>query len=278
LSIRVPANRNLNHVFVNGQTVQFTGEGTQFQVELASNNLRQHQLEVWMTSSESLGWVTSLKVDIPEIQGAQFYDRFYWQLAVPSIQHMGLTSGQVTPEWIWKWNGLWWSRESGKQQPDLERWVGATPQTDLPLSVNAYLFSSFGGGRSFQIWLLSRFMMWLPIGLVAILVSILLISFRTLRHPAFLLFAAGGLATAAMLAPDLAVLLGQTALLSLGLVSLILITQTAIESRVRRRSVFTVRPSHIREQSDHFSVARNVKMSPQSSTRAHSPVVSDGGE
>ena len=121
-------------------------------------------------------------------------------------------------------------------------------------------------------------MMWLPIGLVAILVSILLISFRLLRHPAFLLLAAGGLATAGMLAPDLAVLLGQTAMISLGLVSLVLITQAAIESRVRRRSVFTVRPSHYTERSDHFSLARNVKMSSPSSTRAQSPVIADGGE
>ena len=278
LSIRIPSSRNLNHVFVNGQRVKFTGEGTQFQVELPNNNRRQYQLEIWMTSSESLAWVTSLDINIPEIDGAQFFDRFYWQLAVPSIQHMGFASAPMTPEWIWKWNGCWWSRESGMKQSDLERWVGATQQTDLPLSVNGYLLSTFGGGRSFQIWVLSRFMMWLPIGLVAILVSILLISFRLLRHPAFLLLAAGGLATAGMLAPDLAVLLGQTAMISLGLVSLVLITQAAIESRVRRRSVFTVRPSHYTERSDHFSLARNVKMSSPSSTRAQSPVIADGGE
>ncbi len=278
LSIRIPLSRNLNHVFVNGQRVKFTGEGTQFQVELPTNEQHQYQLEVWMTSAESLAWFTSLDIDRPEIEGAQFYDRFYWQLALPSVQHMGFASGQLTPEWIWKWNGIWWSRESGMNQHDLEHWVGATQQTDLPLSVNTYLLSSFGGERSFQTWVASRFLMWLPIGLAAILVSILLISFRTLRHPAFLLLAAGGLATAAMLAPDFAVLLGQTALMSLGLVSLILITQAAIESRVRRRSVFTVRPSQFREHSDHFSLARNVKLSSPSSTRAHSSVVANGGE
>jgi hypothetical protein len=278
LSIRIPSSRNLNHVFVNGQRVKFTGEGTQFQVELPSNDRRQHQLEVWMTSSESLAWISTLDVDVPQIEGSQFYDRFYWQLAVPSIQHMGFSSARMTPEWIWKWNGIWWSRESGMKQPDLEQWVGATLQTDLPLSVNCYLLSSFGGGRSFQVWVLSRFMMWLPIGMAAILVSVLLISFRSLRHPAFLLLAAGGLATAAMLAPDLAVLLGQTALMSLGLVILMLVTQAAIESRVRRRSVFTVRPSHYADRSDHFSLARNVKISTPSSTRAHSSVVADGGE
>ena len=278
LSIRIPSSRNLNLVFVNGQRVKFTGEGSQFQFELPSNDKRLYQIEIWMTSSESLAWLTPLEIDTPEIEGAQFQDRFYWQLAVPAIQHIGFASGQLTPEWIWKWNGLWWSRESGMKQLDLERWVGATQQTDLPLSVNSYLLSSFGGERSFQVLVLSRFLMWLPIGLVAILVSILLISFRALRHPALLLLAAGGLATAAMLAPDLAVLLGQTALMSLGLVSLILITQAAIESRVRRRSVFTVRPSQYREQSDHFSLARNVKMSSPSSTRAPSSVAADGGD
>ncbi len=278
LSIRVPASRNLNHVFINGQRVKFTGEGTQFQIELLGGELRQFQLEVWMTSSESLAWITPLDINIPEIEGAQFYDRFYWQLVVPAIQHMGLASSDLTPEWVWKWNGFWWSRQSGMRQPELERWVGATQQTDLPLSVNSYLLSSFGSGRSFQVWVLSRFMMWLPIGLVAILVSILLISFRALRHPALLLLTAGGLATAAMLAPDLAVLLGQTALMSLGLVSLVLITQAAIESRVRRRSVFTVRPSQFRERSDHFSLARNVNMASPSSTRAPNSVVADGGE
>ncbi len=278
LSIRIPSSRNLNHVFVNGQRVKFTGEGTQFQVELSGTERRQYQLEIWMTSAESLAWFTSLDVDIPEIEGAQYDDRFYWQLALPAIQHIGFASDQLTPEWVWKWNGLWWSRESGMQQHDLERWVGATQQTNLPLSVNSYLLSSFGGERSFHIWVASRLLMWLPIGLVAILVSILLISFRALRHPAFLLVAAGGLATAAMLAPDFAVLLGQTALMSLGLVSLILITQAAIESRVRRRSVFTVRPSQLREPSDHFSLARNVKLSSPSSTRAHSSVIANGGE
>jgi hypothetical protein len=278
LSIRIPSSRNLNLVFVNGQRVKFTGEGSQFQVELLGNENRLYQLEVWMTSSESLSWITPLEIDIPEIEGAQFHDRFYWQLAVPAIQHIGFAAGQLTPEWIWKWNGLWWTRESAMEQQDLERWVGATQQTDLPLSVNSYLLSSFGGERSFQIWVLSRFLMWLPIGLAAILVSILLISFRALRHPAILLLAAGGLASAAMLAPDLAVLLGQTALMSLGLVSLILLTQAAIESRVRRRSVFTVRPSQYREQSDHFSLARNVKMSSPSSTKAHSSVVAKGGD
>ena len=285
ISIRVPGSRNVKHVIVDGKpvtqelTAVFTSEGTQYQIDLPNGDARVHQIEVWMISTESLAWLTPLEIDVPEIEGAQFYDRFYWQLAVPSIQHFGLASARMTPEWHWQWRSLWWNRESRLKQGDLERWVGATQQTDLPLSVNSYVLSSFGGGRSFQIWIVSRFLLWLPIGLAAIVISILLVSFRALRHPAFLLLGAGGIATAAMLAPDLAVLLGQTAVVSLVLVSLILITQAAIELRVRRRSVFTVRPSNYSERSDHFSLARNVKISAApSSTRAHSSVIADGGK
>lgn len=285
ISIRVPSNRNVKHVIVDGKpateelTAVFTAEGTQYQIDLPNADVRTHQIEVWMISSESLSWLSPLQIDVPEIEGAQFYDRFYWQLAIPSIQHIGFASARMTPEWTWQWSGLWWNRESRLKQIDLERWVGATQQTELPLSINSYVLSSFGGGRSFQIWVVSRFMLWLPIGLTSIVVSILLISFRSLRHPALLLFGAGAIATAAMLSPDLAVLLGQTAIVSLVLVCLLLVTQAAIETRVRRRSVFTVRPSHFTERSDHFSVARNVKVAASpSSTRAHSSVIADGGK
>ncbi len=285
ISIRVPSNRNVKHVILDGKpvtqelTAVFTAEGTQYQIDLPNADNRAHQIEVWMISSESLSWLSPLDIDVPEIEGAQFYDRFYWQLAIPSIQHIGFASARMTPEWTWQWSGVWWNRESRMKQVDLERWVGATQQTDLPLSINSYVLSSFGGGRSFQIWVVSRFMLWLPIGLTSIVISILVISFRSLRHPALLLIGAGGIATAAMLAPDLAVLLGQTAIFSLILVCLVLVTQAAIETRVRKRSVFTVRPSHFSERSDHFSVARNVKVTTApSSTRAHSSVIADGGK
>ena len=232
-----------------------------------------------MSSTESLAWVTPLDIEIPEIEGAQSpYDRLYWQLIVPSIHHLGIASDRMTPEWTWSWGGLWWERDSGLRQADLERWVGAMQQTELAGAVNSYVLSSFGSSRSFQVWILSRFVLWLPVGLVAILFSVLLVSFRSLRHPAFLLMVAGLLLLAALLAPDLAILLGQTVLLSLGIVALILITQAAIETRVRRRSVFSVRPSTQSERSDHYSIARSVKLATPSSTRAQSSVVAEGGK
>jgi hypothetical protein len=283
VAVRIPTGCELMFVTVDGAKVTdlpgvFTDAGKQFQIDLPDNSRSTHEIEVWMSSSETLTWVTPLKIEIPEIEGAQFFDRRYWQLIVPSIQHLGIASTQLTPEWTWVWGGLYWERESGLSQSDLERWSGAMPQTELSGSVNSYVLSSFGSSRPFKVWVLSRFVLWLPVGLLAILSSVLLLSVRSLRHPAFMLVVAGLLLTAAMLAPDLAVLLGQAAVLSLGIVALMLVTQAAVETRVRRRSVFTVRPTTLSERSDHFSFAKNVKIASQSSTRAQASVIADGGK
>ncbi len=284
IAVRIPTGCELMFVTVDGTKVTdlpgfFTDAGKQFQVDLSSSSEPLHEIEVWMSSVESLSWLTPLNIEIPEIEGAESpFDRFYWQLVVPSIHHLGVAPNNMTPEWAWSWGGLWWERSSGLRQADLESWSGATPQTETGGAVNSYVLSSFGSSRAFQVWVLSRFVLWLPIGLIAIAFSVLLVSFRSLRHPAFLLVVAGCVLSASMLAPDLAVLLGQTAILSLGIVALILITQAAIETRVRRRSVFSVRPSTHSERSDHFSIARSIKITSPSSTRAQSSVVAEGGK
>ena len=71
-----------------------------------------------------------------------------------------------------------------------------------------------------------------------------------------------------MIFPDLAFLCGQTALVSVSLVVLVTLTHIAIESRMRRRSVFG--PRTARDGSDHISVGNSDRWSdvtkdPQSS-------------
>jgi hypothetical protein len=79
-----------------------------------------------------------------------------------------------------------------------------------------------------------------------------------------------------MLSPDLAMLIGQTAIASLGIVALLLITQAAVERRVRKRSVFGVRPASFAERSDQFSVARNVRIAPPSTTQGEATGTAEG--
>lgn len=284
ISIRIPSGRKPTDVTIDGKKVRpsdtpgiFTDEGTQIQIELPASERGEHQIEIWMLASEPLSWASRLDIVVPEIEDSEFRDRFYWQLALPSTYHLGFGSARMTPEWVWRWRGLVWQRTTSLTQAELERWVGATPQADLPQSANSYVLSSFGGGRSFEVTVLSRLVLWLPTGLAAILLTTLMVTFRRLRHPSILLLAAGVLSTLAMLSPDMAILVGQTALASMGIVALLLITQAAVESRVRRRSVFSVRPASYAERSDHFSLARNIKVAPPSTTRSEAAVAADRG-
>lgn len=286
ITVRIPNGRELSHVTVNGAELLnlpgvFADGRSQYQIELPQKTGPQtHIIEIWLNSSENISWITPIEVEAPVIEGGQSFDRFYWQLMTPSVHHLGLVDGDMTPEWRWAWGAMWWRRASDLRQRDLETLVGASSQSELAPSVNSYVLSAFGPEKPFKVWVVSRFVLWLPMGLLAITVTTLVVTFRSLRHPAFLVLTAGGLLLCAMLAPDLAIMLGQTAMISLGLVALILVTQAAIETRVRGRSVFSVRPSTLRDRSDHFSVARNISTAgAQSSTRTLAPrIVAEEGK
>ena len=103
--------------------------------------------------------------------------------------------------------------------------------------------SGFGDFPSVRVWILSRFVLWLPVGSLAVLITLLALNIPSLRSPngvAVLCLCIGILAA---FWPDLSVLIGQTAIASIILVALICATQAAVSSRVRRRSVFSTRPA-----------------------------------
>ena len=114
----------------------------------------------------------------------------------------------------------------------------------------------------FKVWILSRFVLWFPVGIIAIVTSFSALNFAAVRKPIFVFAMAVSVAGLAMVWPDMAALAGQTAVLSLGLVALVWVIQAAVDSRVRRRSVFTTRPSTYIERSEHFSIARGVRAAP----------------
>ncbi len=237
---------------------------------------QEHVIEISYKLPADLALATCLDVTPPQIFGADQYDRFYWQLVTPSVQHLGWSPGQLTEEWTWRWGGLWWQRHSPWDQASLEQLTGATGLQRLPLSANRYVMSGRGPVGTLRVWVLSRFVLWFPVGVVAIAIAVLVLNIAFFRQPIFAFALAGVVASLAMVWPDLAILVGQTAIISLGLVALVLATQAAVESRVRRRSVFTTRPSTYVEPSDYFSVSRGVRISQPATTQARSSVVADG--
>ncbi len=231
-------------------------------VPLNGGEEQTYVVEVSYFLPDSLSWLSFFNVSPPEILGAENAEQFYWQVLTPSVNHLGWSPSELTAEWVWQWSGWCWKRTSQLNQRQLEELIGARPQEPPPASANSYVMSGRGVSGSANAWILSRFILWIPVGLLAIMISFAALNYPFVRRPGFVFGLAIILAGLATLWPDLAALAGQTALLSLGLVVMVWVSQAAVDSRVRRRSVFSARPSTYVERSDHFSVARSGRASP----------------
>ncbi|MCA9133803.1 MAG: hypothetical protein KDA45_11640, partial [Planctomycetales bacterium] len=229
-------------------------------IALPSSGRGEHVIEISYLLPDALTWVSKLTVAPPQILGAEQIEKFYWQLLTPSVQHLGWSPTELTAEWTWDWAGLWWKRDSLWDQRRLEAWIGTEVQESPPASANSYVMSGRGPDKAVNVWVLSRFVLWFPVGAFAIALSFTVLNFPPVRRPIFVFALAGVIAGLAMVWPDMAMLAGQTAVLSLGLVALVWVVQAAVDSRVRRRSVFTTRPSStFMERSDYYSGSRGAR-------------------
>lgn len=244
-------------------------------VKLPAASPGEHTLEVSYFQQESLAWARRIEMQCPQIQGVQSADEFYWQLLTPSVQHLAWCPESLTPEWQWTWQGLWWNRQSANV--DFERLLGASKQSPLAMSLNRYVMSGQRVGQPASTWVLSRFALWFPIGSIAILGAFAVLNFSLFRSRIAMLFYALLLAALATLWPDVAMLIGQTSMLAMGLVALMWATQVAVDSRVRRRSVFTNRPLSVQDSQSQAVMGRSVALPHPSTTRAGSSIAAGGG-
>lgn len=197
---------------------------------------------------------TSLAVQPPEILTSEKVGRLYWQLATPRSLHLAWNSGNLIPEWRWDWNGFCWERQSSVTEESLVRRMRATPER-IPSSFNTYLLSCPGQTQDIQALVIARSVLWFPVGALVIVLATLFLNFAWLRRPSAFLVGLGLLFGVAIVSPDIAVLLGQTAAIAMSLVLLIWTTHSAIESRLRRRSVFSSRFSS--DGSERISTIQN---------------------
>ncbi|MEM7475222.1 MAG: hypothetical protein AAF483_09540 [Planctomycetota bacterium] len=216
----------------------------------------QHSIELIYTVNDNLeNWsISGVDVIVPEVLGSEVNGRFFWQIATPRTQHLVWFPSSLLAEWDWSWNGLWWGRENSRDEQSLLAFM-TLDELRLPASSNQYLLSGELPSKELKIWILPRFLLWFPVGLCAIVLATGVLNFESIRHPAFFMGLAFFIGAVAMMFPDLGFLFGQTAIVSLGLVALVFVTHAAIESRMRRRSVFSSRPSP--DGSDHLSYGRS---------------------
>jgi hypothetical protein len=220
---------------------------------------KEHTLEVLYSMPASLAWANHLQFTPAKLLDIKTTNQFYWQIVTPSIYHLAWCPRELSADWEWRWSDFAWRRISVEDQSSLEKRLSAAALPRIPASTNSYVMTSYGEFPLVEVWILSRFVIWLPVGSLAIILTLLILNVGWVRSPTCMLLFCAGLATMSLTWPDLSILMGQAALASFTLSAVIWITQSAVNAKVRRRSVFTTRPATATDISDQILNSRSVR-------------------
>jgi hypothetical protein len=148
--IRLPAGTDESKVavLIDGKSmpVTFTEVGDA-RVELGEQTMPQQRIiEIWysMPSSPRDWGVTSRRLLPPRVQGAFAPQWVYWQVVLPSNEHLLVDPPSFAPAMKWTWKGYYFSRVADLNQRALEDWSRGSRQDPLPETLNHYLFANVG--------------------------------------------------------------------------------------------------------------------------------------
>lgn len=198
-------------------------------------------VEIWSETGRSVTG-EAVQISLPTILNSRGHPPFFWELILPSSEHLLFAPANMTPEWQWVWGAIGWHRYSPTNQVDFETWLGASTQSPLPVRLNRYVMSGFGIPSSLRFTILPKPWIWLPVGALIIAFTLAWSTLRSIRHPIALSILFVAIATLAIYFPDAAIVLGQLTVLASSLALIMLMSQWAIGRRVKRRSVFTSYP------------------------------------
>ena len=214
---------------------------------------RERVLEAWYTlpAGKPFGDTLQSRLAAPRLQGVSQIREAYWQVCLPEDRHLLGDPAGFIPEMQFSWQNWFWDRRGSMSQEDLEKWVGASGQRELPQQTNQYLFSSFGSIDSISVFAASRRVILAIAGSLVLGLGLLLLHVRSVRHPTTALLVAVAVAATALAWPTMGILFAQGAGIALAVVGFAVLWQWAISGRpagpiteiVRESSSTRERPS-----------------------------------
>jgi hypothetical protein len=174
-----------------------------------------HVVEVWYSFGNGRPSIGAMELIAPQILGAGEARRAYWQLVTGSNEHLLSGPTQLSPDMRWQWEGTHFGRAGRLSQSELEQWIGASVQTELPTSVNTFLYSSFGSLPKIEVRTAARRTILLGCSGFVLVAGLALLYLPLARHPATLLLGGVAIAALAIWNPDAAVLAAEAALAGL---------------------------------------------------------------
>lgn len=222
-----------------------TGDG-QLLINLpADANHRDHVLEVSLHAAErpARGQMT---LEVPSLGPDVWVRRLYWQLVLPSNEHVFVSPEGFTSEYTWDFNGYAWGRKPLLGESELADWVTGYNEAGNSVhpGANQYLFSSLGPVEKCELRTADRTWIVLCASGAALVLGLLLIYVPMSRHPATLLATAMILLCVGMLYPEPTLLVAQAASLGLALTLIAGLLQRSVARR-RRGTIMTEASSSI---------------------------------
>jgi hypothetical protein len=174
-------------------------------------------------------------LEAPQFKPGSWVQQLYWQLELPSTEHLLGAPPKYVREYRWVWSSPFWTRRPALGPRELATWIGAAPSNEVGRpgsqtnarpaphaqsadnATNRYLFSTVGAAEPLECYTASRTSLVLFASLPLLVCGLLLIYFPVLRHPAALLVAAVITAAAILIDPESTLLVAQAASLGLAL-------------------------------------------------------------
>jgi hypothetical protein len=140
----------------------------------------------------------------------------YWQLVLPENEHVISEPRDLTPEYTWGWQRMFWGRQPLRRQEELELWSGAMQRDPPPVATSQYLFSAVGPRQ--QLFVRTTHRSWIvgAASLLVLVAGLLLIYLPAVRRSGVLLLVAIVLVAMSWWTPSTTILLAQAA--SVGMV------------------------------------------------------------
>ncbi len=136
-------------------------------------------LDIWYQFSEDLphGLV---QMELPHFDQGTVVRCVYWQLILPPYRHLINVPSNWTPEYTWKWNGLFWGRTPTFRMDSIG--FPDDPSNAPPTESSQYLFGSIHPSPSTSFYVLNRSWIVLLSSGLSLLVGLMLIYFPRCRY------------------------------------------------------------------------------------------------
>jgi hypothetical protein len=269
LEVLFPAGTALNQtvVFVDGKQVESrtVGEDRLLIPLPIAHERRRVVLELLYHETDPRPPRGALHLEFPRIGPGAWVRRLYWQLVLPSDEHVIAHPDGFTGEFVWGWRNYFWEEQPLLDQEQLEEWIGVAPRAPLPERANHYLYSALGDPQQADLHTAGRTWIVLLASGAALVAGLLLIYVPACRHPVVLLVLGIALTAAGLIAPEPTFLLVQAASLGLVLSFLAGLLERGM-TRQQRRAAIRKEPSNARVElgSTHTRIRTSSALGPAS--------------